>query len=65
MMWIHREEIYDYQQADRLAKLNERPSHKVRGHGFRMDHRPVVFTAFMAATGLCNNGRAVTRLGTG
>ena len=53
MMWVPGGEFI-MGSADRLAKPNERPAHKVRVHGFWMDRTPVTnaqFAAFVAATG--------------
>ena len=53
MMWIPGGEFM-MGSADRPAKSNEQPAHKVRVHGFWMDRTAVTnaqFAAFVAATG--------------
>lgn len=52
MMWIPGGE-FTMGSMDAKGKLNERPAHKVRVHGFWMDRTPVTnaqFAAFIAAT---------------
>ena len=53
MMWVPGGEFL-MGSADHLAKLNERPAHRVRVHGFWMDRTPVTnsqFAVFVTATG--------------
>jgi formylglycine-generating enzyme required for sulfatase activity len=53
MMWISGGEFV-LGGTDRFAKLNERPAHRVRVHGFWMDRTPVTnaqFTEFVTAVG--------------
>jgi sulfatase modifying factor 1 len=53
MMWVPGGEFL-MGSADRLAKSNERPAHRVRVHGFWMDRTPVTnaqFAAFVTSTG--------------